>query len=243
VGTVKNEDIVAYDFVTRRWSMVFDGSDVGLASLGIDALAVLPSGDILLSFSVAATIAGMTGSPSGTMLDDSDIVRFVPTSLGFNTSGSFAFYFDGSDIGLSTDSEDVDAISLTADGRLVYSTVGPFNVQGANGDDTDLVVFNPSSLGSVTTGSQAFFFDGSDVGLTSGYENVDAVGMTTGGKILLSTLVSFSVPGGVNGADEDILQFTPTSLGQSTSGTHAMFLDLSTLGISTNENVSALEVR
>jgi hypothetical protein len=29
-------------------------------------------------------------------VDDSDISRFAPTSLGVNTSGAFSMYFDGS---------------------------------------------------------------------------------------------------------------------------------------------------
>jgi hypothetical protein len=57
VGTVANEDIVAYDPGSGLWSMVFDGSDVGLGSLTIDGMAVLPGGDILLSFSSTGSMA------------------------------------------------------------------------------------------------------------------------------------------------------------------------------------------
>jgi len=203
-------------------------------------MAVLPSGDILLSFTDATSIPGLTGGSAGTWVDDSDIVRFVPTSLGTVTAGSFAYYFDGSDVGLATADEDVDAITLTSTGDLVLSTLGPYSVTGLTGDGADLIVLNAQSLGSVTTGSFAMHFDGGDVGLTSTSEAVDGAGLTSDGTVLLSTIGSNSVPG-VFGAKEDVLEFTPASLGPATSGTYSMFLDVSTLGISTFANVNALE--
>ena len=95
VGTVANEDIVAYDLETGEWSMVFDGSDVGLGGMALNGMALLPDGDLLLTFTAA-------GNPGGVSADDSDIVRFTPTSLGNVTAGSFSMYFDGSDVGLTT---------------------------------------------------------------------------------------------------------------------------------------------
>ncbi|MFH0983586.1 MAG: S8 family serine peptidase [Planctomycetota bacterium] len=235
VGTVQNEDIVAYDTGAGTWSLVFDGSDVGLGGFAVNGMAVLPDGDILLTFTAAGTVGGVA-------MDDSDIVRFTPTALGATTAGSFSLYFDGSDVGLTVNDEDLDAIGLLSDGRLVVSVIGNFSGTGASGVDEDLFVFNATSLGATTAGSFAMYFDGSDVGLsTSSNEDVDAAGFTTSGTILLSTLGSFSVTG-VSGADEDLFEFAPTSLGSTTSGTFSMFLDLSTLGISTAADVIAVEL-
>ena len=75
---------------------------------------------------------------------------------------------------------------------------------------------------------------------TTTSEDVDAATITASGTILLSTVGAFSVPG-VIGADEDVFQFTPTTLGTNTAGNFAMFLDLSTIGISTGANVNAVE--
>jgi hypothetical protein len=61
----------------------------------------------------------------------------------------------------------------------------------------------------------------------------DALCITPSGTLLLSTRDSFSVAP-VAGADEDALEFTPTSLGPTTAGAYRMFLDLSTLGITTD---------
>ncbi|MCA9290828.1 MAG: S8 family serine peptidase, partial [Phycisphaerales bacterium] len=194
VGTVQNEDIVAFDTGTGVYSLYFDGSDVGLGSFAINGLAVLPGGDLLMSFTAAGTIGGVSS-------DDSDILRFTPTSLGSNTAGSFSMYFDGSDVGLTSSSEDIDAIGFAPDGRLVISTVGNPGVSGLSGlADEDLIAFSATSLGSATAGSWSYYFDGSDVGLTNSSEDVDAVSILSSGLISLSTLGNFSVSG-LSGAD------------------------------------------
>ena len=240
VGTAENEDIVSYNTSSGTWSLVFDGSDVGLSGFVIDGLARLPNGDILLSFTAAGSVAGMTGGPSGTTLDDSDIVRFIPTSLGATTAGSFVFYFDGSDVGLTTDAEDVDAIAIAPDGRLVISTLEAFSVTGVSGNDEDLIAFTSTSLGSVTAGTWAMYFDGSDVQLTATAEDVDAAAIMPTGEILLSTEGNFSVTG-LSGGDEDVFKFTPTTLGGTTSGSYAALLDLSALGFATAADVGGVE--
>lgn len=224
LGTVTPADIVSFDENTGVWAMIFDGSDVGVGSLAIDGMARMTDGSILLSFTAAASIGSL-----GTV-DDSDIVRFVPTSLGANTAGSFSLYFDGSDVGLSTNNEDIDAIGILPDGRLLISMLGSFSINGASGSGEDLVVFNATSLGANTSGSFALYFDGSDVGVSGSSENVDGVCALSDGSLLLTTSGAFSVTG-ASGQDEDIFRFVPTSLGSTTAGTFSMRLDLSTFGV------------
>jgi hypothetical protein len=228
VGTVSDEDIVAYDVTTGLWSLIFDGSDVGLAGLEISGLAVLSSGDLLMSFTVAGTVGGLS-------IDDSDVVQFEPTSLGATTAGTFSLYFDGSDVGLAKNSEDIDAVALAADGSLIISTTGGISANGASGNDEDLWMFSATSLGSDTAGSFVQLFDGSDVGLTDASEDLDAATLTSTGNILFSTFGSFNVAG-VSGEDEDVVESTPTS------GSFAMLLDLSALGIDPAEDIGALHV-
>ena len=240
LGTVAPQDIVAYTVASGTWSTIFDGSDVGLSGLVIDGLARLTDGSLLLSFTEPANIPGMTGGPSGTSLDDSDIVRFVPTTLGAATAGSFAFYFDGSDVGLTQDNEDIDAITLT-NGQLAISTVGSVKANGANGADSDLLLFNATSLGAGTAGSFSVRFDGSDVGLSDGTEDVDAAAVTASGALLFSTISASTVPG-ASAADHDILRFNPSTLGASTTGTWSIYLDLAALGIDASENVGGVEL-
>ncbi len=233
VGTVRDEDIVSYNEDTGVWTLEFDGSDVGLGGLEISGFEILPGGDFLLSFTAAGTVGGMA-------VDDSDIVRFTPTSLGANTAGSFSFYFDGSDVGLSSSGEDITAIALASDGRLIISTLGSISANGASGKDEDLWIFT-GTLGTATSGSFAQYFDGSDVGLNnSGGEDVDAAALTASGNLLFSTVGDFSVTG-VSGTDEDVVEFSGT-FGTSTSGTFTMRLDLSTLGIAAGEDIGSLQI-
>lgn len=173
-----DEDILRYNLDSGVWSLYLDGSDVGLKGTDVDALHVMNDGSILLSLSYRLKIPGFG------KVDDSDIIRFIPTSTGENSAGSFEMYFDGSDYGLSRSSEDVDAIGFTGDGRLVISTTGSFKVYQPhtssfwcwNGLDTtanyfwlppycnrlwggseDLITLNPDDH------TWDIYFDGSDV--------------------------------------------------------------------------------
>lgn len=242
IGTVENEDIVSYDLNTGVWTMVFDGSDVGLSGFAIDAFTQLADDSILLSFNEPGNVTGLTGGPGGLLVDDSDIIRFVPTSLGATTAGSFSFYFDGSDVSLSSDTEDVDAIIVNASGQLILSTNGSYSVTGASGNGGNLFTFTPTNLGSVTTGTYAVYFDGSDVGLSaSAAENLDAATIRASGAILYSTSGDFTVPG-LSGTNEDIVQFNPTLLGPTTTGSSVNFLHLTNIGIDASADVVGLQI-
>jgi hypothetical protein len=203
---VRDEDIIAFN--GSSWSMVFDASDLGLVS-EIDAFQVLDADSILLSLARDQSV------PNLGAVDESDIIRFDATSLGTNTAGTFSRYFDGSDVGLTTSDEDIDALRVLPDGRILISARGPTSVSGLNAADEDLLAFTPTSLGATTAGSWAMYFDGSDVGLT-GSEDIDSAAVAANGDIYLSTTNSFTVPG-LSGADEDVFICQPTSLGNNTA--------------------------
>ncbi|MBI1853819.1 MAG: S8 family serine peptidase [Planctomycetes bacterium] len=244
VGTVQNEDIVAFDTVARTFALTFDGSDVGLANATLDAFCRRPDGDLLLSFTAPFTIPGMTGGPGGsTLLDDSDIVRFTPTTLGATTAGVFTFFFDGSDVGLTTTSENIDAIALDPAGNLLLSITGSGSATGLSGiQDEDLIRFTATSLGATTAGSFSMYFRGASVGLaTNASEDVDAAFVGADGRIYLSTLGNFAVTG-VSGTNEDIVRFTPTSLGTTTAGTFALLTRGTAIGIPSSADVSGFSI-
>jgi hypothetical protein len=231
VGAVAARDEDILDFNGTSFAMLFDGSDVGVGGVDLDAFYVVDADTILMSFDDPVTIGTL-----GTVAD-ADIVRFDATSLGDNTAGSFSMYFDGSDVGLDTSSEDVDAIELLSDGRLLISTSGSISVPGVSGADEDLLVFTPTSLGDVTSGTWAMYFDGSDVGLsTTSSEDVDGVSVAANGDIYLTTRGNFAVTG-VSGADEDVFVCTPSSLGTTTTCTYAptLFFDGSAFGLDAND--------
>ncbi|MDA1259023.1 MAG: S8 family serine peptidase [Planctomycetota bacterium] len=243
LASMQNEDVVAYEPSSGGFTQYFDGSDVGLSSATIDGFTVLPDGDLLFSLTASFSIAGLQGAPSGTTADDSDIVRFTPSSLGPNTAGIWSFYFDASDVGLTSNGEDVDCVGTDAGGNLILSVTSSASATGISGvQDEDLIRFTATSLGAATAGSFSWYFDGSDVGLsTSSSEDVDAFHLDSSGRLYLSTLGNFAVTG-ASGADEDVLRFTPTALGASTSGSFDLYLDGSAVGIPGGADINALHI-
>ncbi|MCB9155906.1 MAG: S8 family serine peptidase [Caldilineaceae bacterium] len=202
----RDEDILAYDPNTDRWSLAFDGSDVGLGGVDVDALAVLSDGSLLLSTDNPVTLSGV-GS-----VDDSDIVHFMPSSLGDNTAGSYALYFRGADVGLTTSGEDIDAIDFAPDGRLLISTLNSASVPGVSANDEDILAFAPTALGAPTKGSWSLYFDGSTAELTASTEEIWGLSVGASGKLYLSMAGAFAVTG-VSGTAADIFTCTPITLG------------------------------
>ena len=241
VGVVEQADIVSYEPIGGVWSLEFDGSDVGLASQRVDGFARLATGELLLSFDVPLNIPGLIGGPGGaTLVDDSDIVMFTPTTLGANTTGTFTFYFDGSDVGLAADNEDVDSIAIAPDGRLILSTLAAVIAPGVNGAAHDLFVFNATSLGGVTAGTFEMYVKGSSVGLSVSTENIVGSTVLANGDLLLTTSGAFAVTG-LTGTNKDVMRFVPTVLGLATQGTFSMFLQTVPLGIPTTARVAEIE--
>jgi hypothetical protein len=218
---VENQDIVAWN--GAGFSLYFDGSDVGLSGVTLDAFAIAGPGELLLSFTSPANLPGI-GS-----VDDSDIVKFTATSLGQNTSGSFSMYFDGSDVGLSASSEDINAIELLPNGHLLISVNGSVRVDGVSAGNRDILEFAPTSLGDVTAGTWTLYLDGAGVGLAGGSENIDALAVGAGGTLYLSTAGAFATAN-VSGADEDV--FVLTSAGTPAAD---LFFDGSAYGLSRND--------
>jgi hypothetical protein len=234
-ATFADEDILIKDMGSGAWSLFFDGSDVGLANTDVDAFELQVDRSMLMSFDTDFTLSGFGA------VDDADILRFVPTSTGDTTTGIWQWYFDGSDVGLTTSDEDVDAFDIQPDGRLLISAIGNISVTGASGVDEDLLVFTPAQLGATTSGTWAMYFDGSDVGLSNtSNEDVNGVWVDAAGKIYLTTLGNFSVTG-VSGDGSDVFVCTPGSLGSTTTCTWVMYWDGSVNGF-TGEDTDSLSI-
>ena len=227
-----NEDIIAFD--GANVGIRFDGSDVGLGALAIDAFSLTGPNEVLMSFTNAAAIPGIAG-----IVDDSDVVKFTATSLGADTTGSFSLYFDASDVGLATSTEDVDAVELLPDGRVLVSVTGAFVVDGVSGEDEDVIALTPSSLGDTTAGIWAMYFDGSDVGLAdTPDEDVDALAVAGDGTIYMSVVRAFSVAG-LSGSDEDVFACNGATTGGDTScGSFSMLFDGSAFGLTSNDVIA-----
>jgi len=210
---------------TYRYTMYFDGSDVGLttASEDIDAFYLEPNGALLFSTVGNYSVPSSSGPVTGT---GSDVLAFYPTSLGTSTAGEWWVYFQGDSFDLTGTAENVDAIALDQDSALLLSTSGNFSVPGLSGTDADLLRFDWNFM--------QMYFDGSDVGLSTTDEDVDGLffqynpnGMPT---LYFSTRGDFSVAG-ASGANEDIVRFAPTQLGPATSGSFNLAFDGSGVGL------------
>ncbi len=211
-----DEDIFSHDLRTGAWNVFFDGSDVGIAT-DVDAFHIQDDGSVLMSFNTTTAVAGVGN------VDSRDIVRFIPTSTGEQTAGSFETYFDGSDVGLTTSSEGIDAIGFTPEGTLLISTSGAYSVNGVSGTDTDLLAFTASQLGADTAGSWELYVDGSDVELTSSAEDITGTWVDPDSGVIHFTTLGNVSSGGVSGTRNDILTCTAQTLGANTACDMAFF--------------------
>ncbi len=224
----QDEDILRYSSESG-WTLLFDGSDVGVANTDVDAFHIMADGAILMSFDrpLRMPILGVVA--------DADIVKFAPTQLGNNTSGSFSRYFDGSDVELTSGNEDIDAIALDQNGNLVISTLGTARVAGVIATDEDLLRFVATSLGDTTSGTWELFFDGSDLALNAGAEDVDGTWIDPAtDQLYLSTRGNFLATGSVNtigGDSDDIFGCLLLSSGATTDCTFFVFFDGDIVGL------------
>lgn len=212
-------DILHYVRASNSWEMLFDASDVGLAG-NVSAFSFMPDGSILLTFTASVNVPGVGA------VTPMDVVRFTPTSLGNVTAGSFAWYFDGSDVGLAAASEKIDSLSFfqTTAGsrRLRISTVGVAKVTGDTGatvtaQDEDILLFIIENPGSVTTGrwSATLHLDGSVIpGMA--VEDVNGYGHDGATDARYVIIVGAFNVGGVTGDGKSIIKLMPDGAGNHT---------------------------
>jgi len=151
------------------FSFFFDGSAAGLSQPdeAIDALALLPDGSLVLSTVGATAVDGVLASPQ-------DLLRFSSSSLGAATAGTWSLWFDGSDVGLDQLSENIDAVSVLADGTILLSPSGNTIVPDHTATDADVLAFTPATLGPRTSGAFTSYHSGQALGLdASGQPGLD----------------------------------------------------------------------
>jgi uncharacterized repeat protein (TIGR01451 family) len=177
--------------------------------------------------------ADREGTVGGVAFSDEDILAFD------TVTGSWSIYFDGSDVGLDPEGEEIDAIDINQDGSILLSLEDSDTIPGiGNVDDWDIVRFIPTETGDNTAGSFELYFDGEDMELSTSEEDIDALDFAPDGRLVISTRGSNQV-GGISGEDEDLLIFTATSLGANTSGTWELYFDGSDVGLgASSEDVS-----
>lgn len=161
----KNEDIVSYTPATGEFALFFDGSVCGLTNANLDDFEILDNGHILFTLRSKFTIEGLGA------VDDSDVVEYTPSTQE-GECGTFAFRLKGADVGLTKGAEDIDALGIAADGGLLISTIGTAKAPSSTGELTakDQSLIKLDEAGTIPTWS--LYFDGADVGLTHGSEDI-----------------------------------------------------------------------
>lgn len=197
----EDEDVLAYNTDTDTWSTYFDGTAHGLGATDVDAFFIMDDDSLLLSIVDNSYDLGLSQ-----LVDNVDIVRFVPAS------STFELYFDGSQVGLDTTGENLVALSLLADGSLLISTQGPFDVDGLFGADEDIMQFTPTQLGTTTSGTWSRYFDGSDVGMVEEDTSSLWVDPVTN-DLLFTTGFPFEISG-ITGGIEDIVSCVSPTTGE-----------------------------
>jgi len=207
-------DILAYDGATGQWALRFDASDViqakNLAAFARQERSGQPDLYYLV-FSANQNIPGL-----GTVTPF-DVVRFTPTQLGATTAGTFAWYFDGSDVGLTQSGEKIDALSLDGS-RLLISTAGAASVPRPGGGnlraaDEDVLAFTPTTTGENTAGSWSVYFDGSAAVVGLAVEDVTGFYDDPASNAIYVTLGAAFNLGGLAGDGDDVVKLTPAGGG------------------------------
>lgn len=141
--------------------------------------------NVYFSPKVSKTVGGLA-------MADEDVIRYDASTCEFST------FFDGTAAGLPA-TANLDALALK-DGDTYFSLLAAGNVPGLGKvDDSDVVRYNGTAF--------SLYFDGSAFGLTTDAEDVDAIAFDATGKLLVSTLGSYALPGVPKGGDEDLLRF------------------------------------
>jgi VCBS repeat-containing protein len=207
-----------------------DGPLCSIATVTIDVQA------LSTSFSVIYITSTSGGNVGGISFKDEDILTF-----DLDTA-AWSMYFDGSDVGLDAATQEIDAMHIESDGSILLSLGVAGTVPDVGSvDDFDILRFIPTALGDTTIGTFELYFDGSDVELDAIGEDIDAIGFSPGGDLIISTRGYYGV-GNFNGGDEDLLAFSANTLGANTSGSWAMYFDGSDVGLedgANDEDVSA----
>ena len=160
-----------------------------------------------------------SGAGTNVLFRDEDIIRY-------NTNtGDWDKFFDGSTAGL-TGNNNIDAFHIDDNDDIYMSFSARTFVPGIlpKTNSQDIVFFDSSSQ------TFSLFFDGSDVKLTRGTEDIDAITFDQNGDLVISTS-GFFIVSGLIGGGEDLIIFNDTSFGPTTAGTFEQFFDGSSVGL------------
>jgi len=225
--TAQRNDILAFD--GSRFSTWLNGNASGLSGAVLRDFHIVSADEVVVALQSPVTLAGIA-------FDDSDLARLTRSGGIWSVS----MFFDGSDVGLTTNAEAIDALTGLPNGSWLISTRGSGAVSGVSSFAAeDILLFTPTSLGATTAGSWSLYADMSDVGITGTAENITAIDVAADGGMFLTTGGNASASTGstsFSATNEDVFVFRPTALGSTTSGSYPspLFFDGSLYGLGSN---------
>jgi len=193
----------------------------------------------------AGNVRGLAYSPGDILRYDNALAYSPGDILRYdNAVAAWSVYFDASDVGITKALSD---FAILEDGSLLLAFKARMKLLDQAGvpftvDAQDIARFVPSQTGATTAGYFEPYFDGSDVALSTSGEKIDALAVRPDGTLLISTSGAATVKNGnqsIKAADEDLLAFTPSSLGTTTAGVWQLAFDGSTLAGMAVEDVTS----
>lgn len=221
------DDADIYLWNGATFGRVFSATAAGLpASADIDALKVA-GGVYYMSFAGGTTVPGL-GAVGG-----STIVAYDSGST------TWSVFFDGSDVDLTDTAEDIDSFDILSGGSVVVSTAGTASVAALTSFGEDLLRCD-GSFGATTSCTWSLYFDGSDIALGGGLENVDGA-RASGVDLYLSTSGAYTVGGSFTGGGDDIFACQAVTFGATSActGGYSLLFDGSLNGLV--DNVDAFD--
>ncbi len=207
--TFEKRDILHWNTPANFWSLFLDGSAIGLPAKADIVAFDTPNGDFPaanMAFAANVVIPGV-----GTIA--------AHDLLLYDASG-FHQRFDGSDVGLSTTGEKLDAVDIMPGNMspiganciryVIFSTKGSGSVKDVNNAKLtfageDVLGFCATQLGPTTAGKWHKLIDGSNEGMPAG-ATFSLSTSEDGGQVYLTTTGPFNVDG-VSGSHSMIYVF------------------------------------
>lgn len=146
-----DDDIVEYDPATGIAMLYFNGSVFSTGSETIDAVAVLPNGNIVLSTQGHARIGALS-------FEEGDLVEYDLSG------GNASLYFDHNTF---HHNENIDAVDILDNGTILLSTASDASIHGLHFTDADVIAYDPD-------GDSAWIFFRGYAEFESSHEDIDA---------------------------------------------------------------------
>ncbi|PCJ20256.1 MAG: hypothetical protein COA96_15900 [SAR86 cluster bacterium] len=165
LGAFTNDDYIVYDPLIDTGAMFYDNAGEGYNVNDANAVHLYQNGHVAISAETAGSIGSNT-----LLFQPEDIVVWDPVLK------TAVMLFDGSAIfdGPITANQNIDAVYVKDDGRIVFSTAGAASITFSgpttvNFNQGDIVEYDPSD------GSVTILIDASDANIFGGEVQVDSI--------------------------------------------------------------------